>query len=293
MALITRTIYGAELQVCMFHGIPYPIRPNSTLNEQLNIRPTDVPAAGVYPTQRYLVVGNRGHGIGAGADGYPYINDLEHSVSDSGLFGLVPLVVREQANDLSAAERAKYALRTSETLDGKLCFVYYARRLDLTNVTSQLRKVSVVDGIETVVPFVPNNSNQNPTPPVIVPNQATPALADGDYLDVSMLITAVFTPADVQEYINACVMKFGSDKYAAISEIGLVTAVDKIIQAEAAGGGTFQFNEIIAAQIATHVVNYNHMASNTDGATFTFEAGANEPMLTESTQGLTVGTIAP
>lgn len=291
MSIITRTVYGAQLQVCMFHGVPYPILPNTTLNEQLGIRPTDVPAAGVYPTQRYMVVGNGGHGIGAGPNGKPYISDLQHEVDHSGLYEMVPLVLRLQSDDLPSEQRAKYALRRSETHGGEQYFAYYARRLDLSGVSSQLRMITVADGVETVVPFVPNTSNQSPTPPVIVPNQAVPALENGDYLDVSMLISVGFTAAEVQEYINACVIIYGSDRYAAISEVGLVTGVDKLIQVEANGGGTFQFNEVIAAQIATHIVNYNHMASNTDGATFTYEAGANEPLLTESTQGLTVGTI--
>lgn len=291
MAIITRTIYGAELQNCLFHGIPYPIHANSTLNEKLNIRPTDMPAAGVYPTQQYLVVGNRGHFVSVGAEGIPYVDDYEHRVDDAALFGLVPLVLRLLTDDLPAVQRAKYCLRRIETHDGLQYAAYYGLRIDMTNVQSKLRKITVDNGVETVVPFVPNNSNLNPVPPVIPPNQSIPALGNGDYLDVSMLISVVMSPADVQEYINACVILFGSSKFAAISEIGLVSGVSKLVPAEGPGGTTFQFNEIIAAQITTHVVRYNHMASNTNGASFTFDAGANEALLTEANEGLTVGSL--
>ena len=293
MSIITRTIYGAELQVCMLHGVPYPIRPNTTLNEKLSIRATDQPAAGVYPRQQYLVVGNGAHGVGVGADSIPYVDDLAHRVDDAALFRLRPLVLRLETDDLPAVQRAKYALRRSETHDGLRYYAYYAYRIDMTNVQSQLRKITVDNGAEIVTPFVPNNSNLNPVPPIVPPNQSIPALGQGDYLDVSMLMSVVFTPAEVQEYINACVILHGSDRYAAISEIGLVSGVDKLVPADAAGGGTFQFNEIIAAQIATHVVRYNHMASNTDGATFTFDAGANEALLSEWTEGLTTASTLP
>lgn len=293
MARTTRTIYGAELQNCMFHGIPYQIRPNTTLNEKLAIRANDFPAAGQYPTQRYMVVGNGGHFFAAGADSIPYIDDNVHRVSDASLFRLVPLVLRLENDDLPQVERAKYALRRSEIHHGERHYAYYARRIDMTNVESKLRKITVDNGTETVVPFVPNNSNLNPVPPVTPPNQSIPALANGDYLDVSMLITVGFTPVEVQEYINACVIIFGSDKYAAISEVGLVTGIDKLVPVDGAGGTSFQFNEIIAAQIATHIVRYNHMASNTDGATFTYDAGANEALLTEADEGVLGVTTLP
>lgn len=285
MAITARTLVGAELQAAQFLGLPYLIRNNTTLNQKFEIEAAQVPGAGVYPKTQYLAIGNRGHRFVAGADGEPYPEYIKHRVSDQSLYRHIPFVCREEDDDLPPEQRSKYALRRVEIHNNKRYFVYYLMRLDYTNVSTELINTEVDEGVSNTVAFVHTNDNLNPTPPVVPPNQAVQTLPDGDYLSVRCLVTVQFTPAEVAEIINAVEITLGNRQLAAISELGIVSGVNKVVGVEEFGGGTVQFNEVIAAQITTHITTYNFLPASNDGARFTFDLGITESLLTEVNQG--------
>lgn len=283
MRLITRTLIGGELQTATILGLPYQPRPNTTLNQLLNIQANSTFNAGQYPKARYWAIGDGGHQVVAGADGSPYISPIKHRVSDFSCFKHLPFVLRLETNDLSPEQRVKYGLRRAETHNGRRYFAYYLKRLDFTNVATQLYQTVVRDGVETTVPFTPNNSNLNPQPPVLPPNQSVPTLSQGDYLSTSAIIPVDFTAWDITEFVEVAKIIYDNELRAVISEIALVSGVDRQVSAEGPGGTPFQFNEVIGAQVLQHVTTYTPLAFTNQGVQFVFEAGVTEALLTEVT----------
>ena len=83
-------------------------------------------------------------------------------------------------------------------------------------------------------------------------NDRRPALPDigttndGSYMRVSAVMTIVFSPAEVQEIIDAVTLFYGDANYAVISEMGLCTGVEKVV--------TDKYpNDIAAPQVTTSV----------------------------------------
>lgn len=285
MAITVRTLVGAELQAAQFLGLPYPIRNNTTLNQKFEIEAAQTPGAGVYPKTQFLTIGNRGHRFAAGADGEPYPEYVKHRARDQSLFRHIPFVCREEDDDLPPEQRSKYCLRRVEIHNTKRYFVYYGMRLDYTNVTTELINTEVDEGIANTTAFSHVYDDLQPVQPVIPPNQAVQTLPDGDYLSVRCLVTIQFTAAEVEEIVNAVEITLGNRQLAAISELGIVSGVNKIVGVEEFGGGTVQFNEVIAAQITTHISTYNFLPASNDGTKFTFDLGITEALLTEVSQG--------
>lgn len=292
MALVTRTLVGAELQVAQFHKLPYNLRPNTTLNQKFDIQADQTFPAGTYPAARYLTIGNRGHRFAADADGEVYPQSRKHRARDMAAFRHMPFVCRQEDDDLTPEQRSRYGLRRIEVHGGIRYFVYYALRLDFTNVQTQLINTEVDEGVSNDVAFNFVNGDLNPEPPEVVPNQSLPTLQDGDYLSVRCVTTIQFTPAEVQEIIAACGIVFSNENVAAVSELCITSGVDRLVGVEEFGGGTVQFNEIIGAQIVTHVTTYNYLPASNDGAKFTFDIGITEALLTEVGQGGAIGSLS-
>lgn len=280
--IITRTVYGAGLQNALLLQLPYTLLPNSTLNTKFNIRAADTLLPGVYPKIGYYVIGRKGtrRQVTAGGEGYDV--PVKHRPRDAGQFEAVPFVLRPENDDLPEVEREKYGLRRPETHDNQPYFAYYAKRLPVAGSSINYTLTTVSNGIESTVPFVPNSGDLNPTQPVLPPTGSTPALEDGDYLAVSTNITLAFTAFDVSEFENVCTILYGDPLFATISEICVVSAVDKVVTVTGHGGASFPFNEIVGAQITHHITTNYNLAFNASGFTLTFDIGATEPMLIEA-----------
>lgn len=122
-----RTMYGASLSLAQMLGKDYVIKENTTLNQLLDIYPTENLLPGQYPLLQYFCIGTGGNGIIENTDVYPYSN---HSPLDAGLFNMVPFVLRETTNDLTPMEATKYRLKKIIRVDGKDYIAYYLRRID-------------------------------------------------------------------------------------------------------------------------------------------------------------------
>jgi hypothetical protein len=271
--LTTRTVYGSELQTVLYTGRPFVLRPNTTLNEKLGILPSATPGAGNVPTLKLLCIGNGGHTYETAADGTPVNVTIKHDPTDAALYRQIPWVLRPAASDLSASERAKYALRRARTYNSVNYIAYYGRRLDLQNPTVALEIETITNGNSTTAQFVPSAANLSPTP-LAIQDSGNNAL-NGQYVNVSLPTTLALTAAEVAEIINACTIMNGSAATAIISEIALVSGSDRAITIE--NGASF--SEVIAAQVNTFIGEYVSLVNTSQGYSGAYNLGANEPLL--------------
>ena len=278
MENITRTIYGSLLQTCLLLKLTHSIAENSTLNERFGVQQNVMPDANQLPSMGYYVIGNGGHTWSVGAAGMGVPTPVQHRGTDASCYSPIPFVLREQNNDLSTTERAKYALRRTETHNGKSYFAYYARRMDLSAVKAVAELMRVADDVTTIAPFVPDSSNLNPTPPAIVPDSVN--VVSGDYVAATAKIGLVLSDTDVNELINVAKVIYGDERYAIVSEVGLVTGVDKFVSSAGPNNTTINQNEVIASQIASFVNVFWPLAYNRKEAGVLLDLGATEPLFT-------------
>lgn len=276
MENITRTAYSAYIQTCLFLNTPPAYPTNSTLNEKLNVNAGQLPSQTDRNSLAAFVIGNKGHQGVAGTNGVWKTEPVQHRATDASLYGQLPFVLRPLNNDLSQTDRAKYCLRLEEVHDGVRYAAYYGRRIDKTNVVPQMLLKNVTNGVETTQPFVPNSSNLNPTPPQIASTGVN--TTDGSYVMAVATLTLSITEADAQEFLNVSKVIYGDESYAIISELGLVTGVDKVVQVSSTAGN-FQMNELIGAQIAAFAPAMTPVNFNPTGVDIVLNVGATEPLL--------------
>lgn len=276
MEHVTRTIYGSYLQTCLKLKVEHVISPFTTLNEKLGIQSGVVPPPGVYPTVGYYVWGNKGHQGQIGADGIPLVIAAQHRATDAALFNQLPFVLREVNNDLTSIERAKYGLRRVEVRGGISYVAYYLKRIDKTNVVAEMQYRSNTNGTITTTPFVPTADNLSPTP-VVIPEGGVTTLT-GDYAIVSAQTDISLTAWEVAEMLNVAEIIYGDSNYAIISELGICSGVDKVITVTPTVGAPFNFNEVIAVQISTHIAVMNVLTSSNEGVTRLLDFGTNDPL---------------
>lgn len=276
---ITRTVYGTYLQTVKNLGLPFTMVPNTTLNERFNVQSGVVPEPHQVPSMRYLAIGNLGHVTVKADDGSDETVPMIHRATDAGLYGQIPFVLREINNDLPAHERARYGIRVQESHDGREYIAYYLRRIDMTNVTPQLQRVEIIDGVSTVTPFTPSTDNLNPQRPKI-PNSGI-VVGSNSSESASAVVTVNLGPDDVEEILNAHRIRTGSTRSPVISELALISGIDKEVSGNTGGAGNFTYYEVIAAQVNVHISTYHALGYATNGATFTLDVGGVEPTLGE------------
>lgn len=272
----TRTAYGSLVQTNMWLGLSHQYPPFTTLNEALGINANTLPASSDKNSLKLWVIGSRGHQTQSGTDGQVLLTPIQHQATDAGLYGRLPFVLRAANSDLTASQRAKYALRRAETIGGIAYIAYYGRRIDFTGVTTGMNLVTVDNGVETITQFTPDASNLNPTPPTL--SNTNTNVIDGKYVQATGRITIGMTEEEAAEFRNVCNILYGSENYAMISEIGLCTGVDRSITVvDQATGNQVTMNEAIGVQIASHVPSLNPIAFNNSGFTLSLDCGVREP----------------
>jgi hypothetical protein len=273
---ITRTIYGSALQTYLLTGRTFSRKANSTLNEKFNIQKDTLPNSTSTPTLGYYAIGNGGHTWSAGAGGIGKPDPLQHIATDAANFNHIPFVLRTLDNDLTALERARYALRRIETIDGVQYAAYYLKRIDYTGVTVDMQLKTIANGVTTVSTFTPDSSNLNPTPQQLSSTGVNST--DGTYACATAKIDLSLDQDDCTELLNVAKIKYGDDSYAIISEVGLVSGVDQMVQASGQGNSTFQFNEAIAAQLISFINAFYPVKYLNTGIDIVLDVGATEPL---------------
>lgn len=275
MENICRTIYGSRLQSIMLtKDQSFSLQEFTTLNEYHDIQAGIAPPAGVLPQIGYLVYGNGGHSYSV-TDGVPISVPVQHSATDAALYKPMPMALRLTTNDLSEIERARYALRKQITINNVNYYAYYAKRLDMSNVATSLESRVVANGTTTVSAFVPTISNLNPQPPVISTSGTN--LGTGDYVASSTKLNLSFSAEEVTEILNAAKILKGNENFAIMSEMAIVSGVDKIVSATSSVG-SINFNEVIAAQCYSFFNTKVEFAYSKLGYSGVLDLGSTEPL---------------
>lgn len=272
----TRTIIGAYLQTHQLLGLPYAVVPNTTLNEKLNIADTLTLNANEMPSARYTCIGNAGHGVkqGASIPGVPV--PLQHTVEDGAPFNMIPFVLRPIGDDLPALQRARFALRRSEEHSGEYYYAYYLRRIDMTGVDVKMLHKSVTGGVTTITEYIPTSTYLNPTPPDLS-NQGT-NVPTGNSLAANSKLPVLYDTSDIAEIVNAVKIIYGDEDLSIISELGLVSGVDRNITTDTSGSVSITFNECIAAQIHSHISGIQLLRFANTAIISNYNVGASEPL---------------
>lgn len=274
-----RTILANKLLSDMYFKKPFSPEPNTTLNQKLTIlNDANVPP-GSYPHLGYFVVGNDGHEQVVGANGIRKTVSIPHKGSDFSTFRLIPLVLRELNNDLTAVQRAQYRLRKQVTHDGVEYFAYYAKALDLSTVSPIMNRVVTVNGVSTVNQFIPSNENLNPDKPVLINDGVNPM--EGVDLVVDAIVSIDFTEFDREEFCHVAEVLYGDRKWAVLSELALCSGMDRTNTGPGQGGSLIEYTEAIAMQINHHISINKDMEEDTEGFLLKCNIGSGDPELVE------------
>lgn len=298
MRIITRTIYASSLQTALMLNIEHIVEPFSSLNDALT-EPVVIPnlptviTRGMEVFAPYIAstdtanlatncfcIGNGGHRIISGPPpSIPYPDTIPHRPSDSGLFNMLPFIVRPAANDLTEIERQNYRLRRTLDIDGTLYVAYYLKRIETATVSPENTLVTIVESNPVSVPFAPTINNLHPSVPPIG------SVNNGSYLQTIATLNISFTATDVEELKAACQLLYNNENLAIISEIGIVQAADHLVLQRYPVSGTQTaanvvgtFHEVVGAQIAAHISDYYPVVYTNDGFDITVDVGAAEPL---------------
>lgn len=276
MENVTRSIYGAHLQTCQYHKLPYTPLTYTTINEKLGIQAGVAIPSGNYPTVAYYCIGNGGHTFDAGQSGVPYPNLYQHQPSDAALFNHMPFVLRQQNNDLLPAQRVNYALRKEITIGSTVYIAYYLRRIDMSAVAVTLQHRVDHTTFVSSSAFTPTAANLSPTPTIL--SNSNVNVISGDYLVASAPLTVSMTADDVTEYLNVAEIMFGNQNYAIISEMALCSGYDKTITISASTGA-FNFNEAILVQPVAFIADFQMLKYSNQGLNKVLDSGSNVPLM--------------
>lgn len=275
----TRTIYGAALAAAQRTKEPLAILPNSTLNEKFDVFKNELPGTDEMPLVAYLAIGLNGRVMELTANGLYKSTPREYEPSWASLLKHIPFIVRPVKEDLTASERANYRMRRVELHDGVQYACYYLRKQDLSAHPLRVEKRVVINGVVTSQAWTPSLSDLNPVPLSPNPNQVM--TTGNDYLSVSKKVPVVFTPTEIQEIMNGCNIIYGSPDYANVSEMAVVSGIERTLVGDF-NGTARDYVEVIYAQVCDFVKTFFSCPDSLDGATVNLDIGSNEPLLTLS-----------
>lgn len=273
---ITRSAWGMYIQACQYLGLPVDIKAHTTLNELLNIHPNLGFADTDHPCVNYMSIGIKGHQTTIGTDNIPLMDAVQHLPTHSGLYEIIPFILRPVDEDLSVAERSRYRLRRIEEHNGTPYVVYYLRVLDKSATVPQILYNRVENGSTDTQPFEAKTTDLKPTPQTLSNDLAN--ITKGDYISVKAKVTFEMTEQDVAEVLNVCNIIYGDERYATISEFGFCTGLDAQVVGDF-NGTSSSYTDAIGVQIASFISDIYALAFNKKKFTITADLGAGEAML--------------
>nr|DAT15837.1 MAG TPA: hypothetical protein [Caudoviricetes sp.] len=276
---ICRTAVGISLQASKLLGRPHEFPKYTTLNECFSINDTAHADLSTVPNIGYYCIGQGGHRFTLGKSGIHVPTPVSHEATDTGLFSPVPFVLRELNNDLSPAQRKAYGLRRKETYNNVEYWAYYLKRLPSLNQAPEIIHDNTKDGITTSKPFAYTDDDLHPRPSDLPVTGVV--VSSADIIRISSKVAIDFNELDAEEFLNVCRIKFGSEDEAVISELGIVSGVDKPMNVPTIGGNTADMDEVIGAQVVTHVTTFVLINYLNRGFYHEFELGEGEPLLTK------------
>lgn len=276
MEKITRSAYGSYLQICQLLGVPFSVKPNTTLNEKFGVQAGIVPDVSEMPRARYFAIGNGGHKMTVDGNGKSKPDPIQFRSRFGALFSHLPFVLREPENDLTVVQRANYAMRVEEVHNGVRYIAYYLKRIPMGGVVPVMETRVVDNGTTVTAPFEPTSADLNPTPPVL--NNSGVNIVTGDYLTVTAKLNLTLSTDEITELLNVANILYNDEGWAIISEIGLVAGVDRVVASPSVGTSTINFNEVIAAQLISHIQAFYALQFANSSTGLILDVGATDPL---------------
>lgn len=146
-------------------------------------------------------------------------------------------------NDLSAEERAKYALREVRLIGGVPYCLYHLKKIDFSQSKVQYIKTDPVSG--AVIDYALDYGNLNPTPPAADSNGVITDISDS----VSVVLPGTVTITGQEVLESMSVIDGGDPRYGIPSEIGFVSASTESVTAVDFSGKPFSYDEAMCAQM--------------------------------------------
>lgn len=210
---------------------------STTLNNKFGVFPTRLPVH--EPQVKYFCWGVGGR-----------INDTSTLSSAQYVAGtnMAPYAIRpfravpfEQ--DLTAIERANYAMRQVTTINGTPYCLYYLKKIDFSQSQVQYIRTDPNSGILTTYEL--DYTNLSPVPPIADSNGVLTDVADS----VSVVLPGTCTITGEEVFESMSVMDAGDTRYSVVSEMGFVSASTESVQALDNAGVQFSYDEAILAQM--------------------------------------------
>lgn len=223
----------------------YPIYPDTTLNTKYNKYNaiTDITDA---PGLVYFGIGINGYyNTGDKIQGTPY----QPRSNEMDLYHPIPFRCVPIEEDLSVTERQQYRMRVQQTFHGNQYWCYYLKKLTNLDNGVNLVRIDPATGLEQ--PYELNAANLYPKPVVT----DTSGVNSGAITEIvaTKRIQAKLRGTEVLEAIN--VIFEGDLTYAQISEWGLYSGEDRVVEGYDASGVSFNYTEAIYTQMAYKLCN--------------------------------------
>ena len=275
---IQRTAYGALLQSCLYYGIPYPIIPNSTLNDALGINATINPAPTDVQNINYYAIGIGGSSITPGSGGAPnLVTILPHKSRDVAPYYQIPFVLRALTNDLTPTQVAGYRLRKIITIAGVQYAAYYIKAIDKTSATAELMYNSVSSGgVTTSTAFTPDSQDMAPIPPAL--DSSGVIISSADSISASIISNLTFSTFDITEILNVCSIMLSNPNYAVITEIAVCSGVDKTLTGTF-NGSLLNYTEAVGVTVNSFMSTDLPLPFLNQALTLSVNWGATESLL--------------
>lgn len=253
---------------------PYRPKINSTLNQKYDIHAS----VAIPPSEsfgiKYLVAGTGGIQLVPGAGGKPLVKYRPPRPTNACLYDLLPLCVRPVNAGLTTVERARYRLRSIQTINGVDYEVYRALRLSTDNIEITQRFYNSLTGAP--IEFEYSVSDLSPIPPVLNTN-GTVNTSESFYR-VDAMCVYTFDEFLINELLNAATVIYGDPDYAWLSEFGLCSGVDMALPGNF-NGSTQNYTEAVGTQVSVYMSTNSPMRYEDKDLTLNFNFGSLNPML--------------
>lgn len=298
MRAIVRTILGIRVQTALNLGLMLDMPQHSTLNELLTdpdvvpFQPSPITLGMEVPEpydmntdskevrEQLLVIGNKGHKAAAGGtSGIDTFDVVPHLATDTGLFGMIPFVIKPFSGDLTPAQRRNYRMRKTMWYNGELYVAYYGRKLNVNSVTPEMTITDVSNGNSQTRPFVPTVNNSKPKPRIINGE------GDGSYVKTVANVDVIFGQQEITWLREVGQIFFNDPNKGLISELAFCSCVDKPVTRRYPGTGTQNPSnvppgerfEVVGVQVNTFVSTF--LTSNLNGGMGgTYNLGGEDPL---------------
>lgn len=248
--IVTRTIYGAQVQTAKSLGLAHNIKEYTTLNEAISdpvlmpqlpsvlTRGMEYAAPYNYETDttnlymRVVCIGNGGHSATIkGTNSIPTNVAKERYATDAVMKNQIPFLGVPVTSDISIEKRKRYCLRRTHLIGGILYAFYYGRLIETTLVSPESVVATTVNGVTNFTPFEPTVNNMRPN------DVPTTASLTGTYVSVTAPYSLAFSAEDTKNLLDACALLYGDADLAMISEVAVCSAIMKpIVQRYPASG---------------------------------------------------------